>query len=74
MDRTDPNEPVAILTLSEPTRAEFFKSQLENEGIDSWIEGEHQAALTGALKIRLFVRAADEDRARSFLQEHHQLP
>lgn len=71
-DPRDPNEPVPVLTLYEPTRAEFLKNMLEDEGIACEIEGENQGGLSGALIIRLMVRAADADRAREFLERHHE--
>lgn len=64
---------VPIYTANDATRADLIRDALENEGIACAVEGEHQAALTGVVAVRLFVKAEDEARARAFIEEHERV-
>ncbi len=66
-------EPVPVLTTTHPNQAEIVKAALEAEGIPAEVEGENQGGFAGVLSVRVFVRAADADRARAFLAEHGEL-
>lgn len=69
-DIPDPNEPVHVYTVNEPTQAKFLRDMLHAEGIACEIEGENQGGFSGALGIRLFVRAKDADHALSYIKSH----
>ena len=64
------DELVALCTYRDETHAEIARNALENEGIWSAIEGEHQGGLPGVMNARLMVRAADAERARRFIEQH----
>jgi hypothetical protein len=66
----DPDELVTVYTAREPTLAELIRTELEAEGIPCEVSGENQAGLAGVLKIDVLVRAADANRARTFIEEH----
>jgi Putative prokaryotic signal transducing protein len=68
----DANSLVVLCTTNNPAEAELIKSLLETEGIRCELEGENQAALTGILAIKVWVRAWDEDKARRVLKERSQ--
>jgi len=65
-------ELVPVYTVKNPNQAEIVKNFLESEGIPCSIEGEGQVGLAGILDIKLLVRAADADKARSLIAEHEQ--
>lgn len=66
----NPDELTDVYTTHDANEAEIIKGALEAEGIKAEIEGEHQAGLTGALAVRLFVRAADAQKARQIIESH----
>ena len=66
----DPASLVPIHRLYDAGVAEVLRVALAEEGIPAFIEGEHQAGLTGVLAMRLLVRAEDADRARNLLRRH----
>lgn len=68
----DPNEPVAVYTVSNPVEAEIIKNALRSEGIACELEGVNQAAEAGliGLEIKILVPAHDANAARNFLTEH----
>ena len=68
----DTNDLVAVYTVANPVKAEIIKNALAEEGIRCFIEGENQAGESGliGIAIRLFVPAADADRAAKFIEEH----
>jgi len=68
----DPHELVRVYTVTEPTLAELLRAELASEGIRCEVSGENQAGLAGVLKIELFVRAIDADRARKILESGEQ--
>ncbi|MBX3412828.1 MAG: DUF2007 domain-containing protein [Pirellulales bacterium] len=59
-----------IYATTDPALAQIIKIALAEEGIACELEGEHQAGLTGIFDIRIFVRAADADRAREIIEQH----
>lgn len=62
-----------ILRTVDVTSAELLKAVLEEEGIPSMLENEHQAGLAGAIPVRLFVKKQDEKRAHEILAEHERV-
>ena len=70
------HEPVEVLSLSDPFKAEVIRDALEAEGIRCFLEGHNQAALPGinAVPIRVFVEAADFERAQQSIAEHEATP
>ena len=66
----DPNELVAIYSVTNPVKAEIIKNALEDEGIECAIGNETQAGFTGVLDIRILVRASDADRAKELIEEN----
>jgi hypothetical protein len=68
-----PDDLVEVFVTDNANEAEILRAALNGEGMKCEISGEHQGGLTGigVMKIRLFVRAADIDRARIFLERHH---
>lgn len=67
----DADELTQIYTLRDAGEAEIIKQALQHEGIRCELDGEHQAGLTGIFEIQVLVRAADAERARKFIEEHH---
>jgi hypothetical protein len=69
----EPDEPVEVYSSVDANDAEILRIALHGEGIKCEITGELQGGFTGIgmTPVRLFVRAEDFDRARSYL-EHHQ--
>jgi Putative prokaryotic signal transducing protein len=67
----DNREPVSVYTAGNAIQAAIVKNFLTSEGITSFIEDENQAMLKGvpAVEVRVFVRAADADRARRLIEE-----
>lgn len=61
---------VTVYVSTDVGRLEVIQAALGDAGIDSAIENERQAALTGVLESRLLVRADDETAAREFIAEH----
>ena len=70
MSEPDSPQPALLATLKNPGLAEIVRGALGAAGIDCRLEGEGQAGLTGVLPIRLWVAAADLDRAREIVREH----
>jgi hypothetical protein len=66
----DPDALVSVCTLTEPTRAELIRAELDAEGIDCVVSGDNQAGLAGVLRIDVMVNARDADRAREFIADH----
>jgi len=64
------NELVSVYKTTDVGRAEIIKGALEEEGVQAFIENENQAGLSGVLECRLLVNAADEARARAFIEQH----
>ena len=62
------DEMVSVAGFRDPTEAQFAKGMLESAGIECLMQGENANDLfPGALRVRLQVRAADEDAARTLL-------
>jgi hypothetical protein len=66
----DPQELVPVAAYRDTAQADIVRNALEAEGIRATVEGPHQGGLPGALEARVFVQAADAERARAFIQEH----
>jgi len=75
MTTPNPDELVVIHTFSDPNTAEIVANALRDENIFCDVDGEHQAGFTGtgALAVRLLVRAADRKRAEKVLEGHEPL-
>jgi len=65
---------LTVYTTDNAAEAEVLRAALHGEGIKCEVSGERQAGLTGVsmMEIQLLVRAEDFDRARAFLEQHHQ--
>ena len=70
----DMNELVTVYTVSNSVDAEMVKNALDDEGIESFVEGGNQAGESGltGIEIRIQVPARDAERARRFLVAHDQ--
>jgi len=66
----DHTELVTVYTTNNAIEAEMIKNLLEGEQIPCEIANETQAGLSGILQIPIFVRAADEKRARELITSH----
>ena len=64
------DELVEVYTTNDANEAEIIKSALGAAGIDSEIDGEGQAGLSGILTIGILVRRGDYDRAEKLIQSH----
>ena len=64
---------VTVFTTGNANQAEILRAALAGEGIKCQVGGEGQAGLAGLsmMKIELLVRAEDADRARAFIEKHH---
>ena len=71
----NPDELVVVHTFSDPNTAEIVANALRDENIFCDVDGEGQAGFTGtgALEIKLLVRAADRERAEAVLEGHEPL-
>ena len=59
---------ISVAGFRDPTEAQFAKGMLESAGIECLMQGENANDLfPGALRVRLQVRAADEEAARALL-------
>jgi hypothetical protein len=64
------DEMVSVAGFRDPTEAQFAKGMLEAAGIESLLQGENANALyPGMLRVRLQVRAEDEEAARALLSD-----
>ena len=59
------HELVHLTTVQTSGEAEVARLALQAEGIDCQIVGESQAGLSGVLPIKIYVRPADLDRAKT---------
>lgn len=66
----DNDKLVPVYSTRDEGKAEVIRAALEGEGIPASVEGAHQGGFSGALKVRVFVRDVDEDRAREFIEAH----
>ena len=66
----DPNELVEVYVLRNPGKVAALKLLLETEGLPHFIDGENQAGLAGALKVRVLAPASDAERVRKFILDH----
>jgi len=68
----DPDEPVEVYSTLDASEAEILRIALHDEGIKCEIVGGFQGGFAGLgmPPVKLFVRAADHDRARSYLESH----
>ena len=68
--KNDPLELTTLISVTDGNLAEILKLALADEEIESAIEGEHQAGLTGVFKIRVLVPKKDLKRAEEILHRH----
>jgi hypothetical protein len=68
--KNDPLELATLISVTDGNLAEILKLALADEEIESAIEGEHQAGLTGVFKIRVLVPKKDLKRAEEILHRH----
>src|ERR1700676_5562811 len=71
----EPQEPVEVYTVTDPTLAELMRNALREAGIVCEISGEGQGGFSGVFEIQILTRAVDADRARSIctaLEQQHQ--
>jgi hypothetical protein len=68
------DEPVEVYSTLDASDAEILRIALHDEGIKCEIVGENQGGFTGVgiTPVRLYVRAEDFDRARSYIEQHQQ--
>jgi len=59
-----------LIKLTDSNLAEILKLALADENIPCFIEGEHQAGLTGVFQIRVLVSDKNLAQAKQILQEH----
>jgi hypothetical protein len=67
-------ELVTVYTVANAVEAEIIKNALEDEGIPCFVEGGLQAGEAGlaGIPVKIDVAVADAERARLFIEEHHQ--
>jgi hypothetical protein len=65
----DTAELVEIYTTTHEADAEVVRGRLEAEGIDSQISGANQGGFAGVLEVKVYVKACDEIRARSIVED-----
>ncbi len=59
---------VSIAGFRDPMEAQLAKGMLESAGVECMLQGENANALyPGALRVKLQVRAGEEDEARALL-------
>jgi hypothetical protein len=66
----DSDDLVVVYTANHPAEAQLVRNILEDEGIASQSQGEHQGALPGVFNVDVVVRANDADLARSIIDRH----
>jgi hypothetical protein len=68
------NQPVEVYSVNEPFKAEVVKEALEAEGIRCFLGAPLQGAFAGINfePVRVFVEAAEADRARQLIAAHEQ--
>ena len=62
------NETVPVYRPGDPIEGAAIQQALDDEGIWSHLEGEHQASLLGRWSARLLVRVEDRERARQIIE------
>ena len=67
-----PDDLLEVFSTSDANEAEVLRIALEDEGVPCEIEGKSQGGFTGVgvMEVKLFVRAADFDQARAYLEKH----
>jgi hypothetical protein len=72
----DPDEPVVVYTTNTMAEAEMVRNLLRAEGIVCEASGENQGGFPGAgvMEISILTHAADADRARQIIEQHHSKP
>ncbi|MEK6248000.1 MAG: DUF2007 domain-containing protein [Planctomycetales bacterium] len=68
MDQDDEHE--TSTTVTDPNIAEIIKIALADEGVESVIEGEHQAGMTGIFPVRILVPKHQIEQAREIRDRH----
>ncbi len=69
-----PQEPVEVYSVTDPTVAELIRNALRAEGVVCEISGEGQGGFSGVLEMQIMTRAMDADRARRIIADlelHH---
>jgi hypothetical protein len=70
----EPQDPIEVYSVTDPTLAELIRNALREEGIVCEISGEGQGGFSGVFEMQILTRAADADRARRIctaLEQHH---
>ena len=65
----DTEELVEVYTTNQELEAEVVRGRLEAEGIGARISGANQAGFAGVLEVKVYVKVADELRARDIIQD-----
>lgn len=65
----DTEELVEIYSTTHEADAEVIRGLLETEGIDSQVSGANQGGFAGVLDVKVYVKACDEERARSVIED-----
>jgi hypothetical protein len=65
----DTEQLVEVFSTTHEAEAEVVRVQLEAEGIDCQISGANQGSFSGVLDVKIFVKAADEELARSVIND-----
>ena len=63
---------VTVYTAYDPPNADMIRMFLDAEGIPAILDNEHQAGLSGAMPIKVQVRASDAERAKEFIRSHEE--
>ena len=65
----DSEELVEVYMTTHEAEAEVIRGCLDAEGIDSQISGANQGGFAGVLEVKVYVKASDEQLARSIIDE-----
>jgi hypothetical protein len=69
----DAEEPVVVYRAGNMAEAEMVRNLLMAEGIACEVSGENQGGFAGVgvVEVTVLVHAADADRARAVIEQHH---
>ena len=70
MSNPEENELVKLMTVQTAAEAEVVRLALHADRIDCQIDGELQAGLAGVLPIKIYVKSADLDQAKTIVDFH----
>lgn len=65
----DTEQLVEVYNTTHEAEAEVIRTLLEVEDIDSQISGANQGGFAGVLEVKVYVKASDEIRARSIIDD-----